>query len=35
MSETQMSTGSYENAKRSVEGLSPADQLRLVAELAR
>jgi len=30
---TPMSTNTYENAKRSVEALGPADQLRLVAEL--
>ncbi len=29
-----MSSTPYENAKRSVEALGPADQLRLVAELA-
>lgn len=29
-----MSQDSYDQAKRSVEALAPADQLRLIAELA-
>jgi hypothetical protein len=31
---TSMASTPYENARKSVEALGPADQLRLVAELA-